>query len=198
MRPAAYLRKRVRYNGLPTIFGFSLVELMIVLAIIAVTAAYAVPAYQDYVARGRVGEGLSLAAPVRLAVAENAAFGLPLDSGHQQTAATANVASIHVAPTNGEITIRYTTRVAAAEMNALVLMPSIHDGKGTRAALRSGVPSDGTLIWECFAAGKTSQSPETHAADSGSATPEGKAAVGPLPSVAATLPARLAMAACRS
>src|ERR1700744_3258781 len=42
--------------------GFTMVELMIVLAIVGVIAAYAVPAYQDYVARSRVGEGLMLAA----------------------------------------------------------------------------------------------------------------------------------------
>ena len=47
--------------------GFTLIELMIVLAIVGIVAAYAVPAYQDYLARSRVGEGLSLASGARLA-----------------------------------------------------------------------------------------------------------------------------------
>jgi len=49
--------------------GFTPIELMIVLAIVGVIAAYAIPAYQDYLARSRVGEGLSLATSARLAVA---------------------------------------------------------------------------------------------------------------------------------
>jgi hypothetical protein len=54
--------------------GFTL----IVLAIVGVVAAYAIPAYQDYLARSRVGEGLSLASSARLAVAENASSGSEL------------------------------------------------------------------------------------------------------------------------
>ncbi len=63
---------------------------MIVLAIVGVVAAYAIPAYQDYLARSRVGEGLSLASSARLAVAENAASGsrtgrrLRVAAGHPQ------------------------------------------------------------------------------------------------------------------
>jgi type IV pilus assembly protein PilA len=68
--------------------GFTLIELMIVIAIIGILAAIAIPAYQDYTIRSKVSEGLNLAGAAKLAVAEtfdsegsygadNPAVGLP-------------------------------------------------------------------------------------------------------------------------
>lgn len=50
--------------------GFTLIELMIVIAIIAILVAYALPTYKDYSVRTKVGEGLTLASAAKVAVAE--------------------------------------------------------------------------------------------------------------------------------
>ena len=50
--------------------GFTLIELMIVIAIVAILLALAIPAYQDYTIRSKVGEGLSVAASAKIALSE--------------------------------------------------------------------------------------------------------------------------------
>jgi type IV pilus assembly protein PilA len=134
--------------------GFTLIELMIVVAIIGILAAVAIPAYQDYIIRAKVTEGLSLASSAKTTVAENASNGAPFQSGiNLPTAvpATPIVQSIAVSDTNGEITVTYTDKVQ--DQATLILSP-----RDAGVDLAAGTPpTGGAITWECISAGTTTK-----------------------------------------
>lgn len=131
--------------------GFTLIELMIVVVIIGILAAFGLIMYQDYVVRTRLGEGLMLASTAKSLVAENAVNGInPLDSRWQGFVSTRNTSNISIDGPTGVITI---TGSAHAQNIQLLLTPT-----GNNGPLVAGVIPYGRVSWTCTeATGSVSQ-----------------------------------------
>jgi type IV pilus assembly protein PilA len=129
--------------------GFTLIELMIVIAIIGILAAIAIPAYQNYTIRSQVTEGLSLADGWKTSISEYYAQNGSFPSG-SSTAATVPAGDIAVSGASqgkyvsnisvaagGNIVVTYSGSQVNAKLNGLVL------------GLYPGLDGNQDVVWVC-------------------------------------------------
>ena len=128
--------------------GFTLIELMIVVAIIGILAAIAIPAYQDYTIRSQVTEGLNLASSVKASVAEYYA-----QQGSWPTALVGNAAGslgFTNAPSGKYVSqVQLGTGTIQITYSSTAPFQANSNLNGLQLDIRPTVSANGDVIWTC-------------------------------------------------